>query len=287
MLFEMQIPRSNWLVIPAAEAAAFFPPISAYCESNMEDELQITDSDNKEWTMTLVNYIEENVYLITKGWTPYAAWHKLEPTDVIAFYMPSAFSAEKHYKVNFVGLGENLAGIPEFTKGNFLFDLELQLADIEDSRLFIPIAEVETHFPAIMMVPGTGRTKEIVKFTDARSKDWYMEITFYEGVGYMITDGWEDFVREHKLEALDVIMFYIPTRPLHTKHFLIEYVRKKEGGSGSNPSQPPGSSTSEQGDRSKEGGSNPSQQPGSSTSEQGDRRGQSRSGKGKEKMYDV
>lgn len=83
------------------------------------------------------------------------------------------------------------------------------------------------------MLPGTARRKEIVNFTDARSKVLYMEITLYKVDACIIIEGWDECAKEHNLEAVDVIKF--PAQLSHRKYFLIEYVRNKE--SGSDPSQ--------------------------------------------------
>ena len=97
----------------------------------------------------------------------------------------------------------------------------------------------------------------MVKFTDARNKDWFMDMArcspivemilnsahahmnmdAWEGFvdldfpldcdSYVLTDGWDEFVKERNLKAMDVIMFYKFVRPSHEKHFLNDYVKKR------------------------------------------------------------
>ena len=165
--------------------------------------------------------------MIVRKWEDFVNNHGLEPSDLIQFYRPVPCWATNHYAINYVRRWEVPAKIPDFTRGNFLFRLELTSSDVGYSRLFIPSREVAIHFPAIQ-IPPLSRKKEIVGFTDAKIKDWYMDVILNSSEFYRIIDEWNGFVKAHDLGAGDVIKFYKPVQPSHTKHFLMEYV-KKEG----------------------------------------------------------
>ncbi|KAG5567252.1 hypothetical protein RHGRI_002717 [Rhododendron griersonianum] len=232
-LFKLRLARSNRLVVPVEFAADFFPSLSVGADA--AKVLQITDYRDDEWNMSLTYYIEESVFMFTKGWAEFAAWHNLEAMDVIRFYRPEPRLSPHHYLILHERRQENLATTPEFRRENFLFRIELNTADIGYCRLFIPGREVEIHFPAIKQIHGTRRKKEIAKFTDAGNKNWYMDIIRYDAGSYMIMDGWDEFVKEHRLEAMDSIRFYKPVHPSHKKHFLVEIARKVEAET--NPTQ--------------------------------------------------
>ncbi|CAL5440954.1 unnamed protein product [Camellia sinensis] len=90
--------------------------------------------------------------------------------------------------------------------------------------LKLPKEEVRNHFCAIGIPP-----RRRLNFTDARNKDWAKTI-FYVKVldAYIIMNGWEGFVKEHRLEDMDVIRFYKPVQPLHERHFLVKCVKREE-----------------------------------------------------------
>ncbi|PSS14102.1 AP2/ERF and B3 domain-containing protein [Actinidia chinensis var. chinensis] len=222
-LFETQLTRTNRLVIPKQAAQDFFP-LSPMAELT----LQITDGQDKEWSMELVYYPEEDAFVIARGWQDFANSHGLEPLDSIQFYRSVPSWATNQYAIKYVRRQEVPAETPEFTKGNFLFQLELTSSDVWYSRLFIPSREVAIHFPMVHILL-LSREKEIVRFTDSENKDWYMDVILYNYEFCMIIDEWNGFVKAHGLEARDVIKFYKPVQPSHMKHFLIECV-KKEGG---------------------------------------------------------
>lgn len=232
-LFKLPLARSNRLVVPVELAADFFPSLSVGADA--AEVLQITDYREDEWNMSFTYYSEESVFMFTKGWTEFAARHNLEAMDVIKFYLPVPRLGPHHYLILHERRQENLATTPEFRRENFLFRIELNTGDIRYCRLFIPVKEVEIHFPAIKQIHGTKRKKEIAKFTDAGNKNWYMDVIRYDAGSYMIMDGWDEFVKEHSLEAMDSIRFSKPVHPSHEKHFLIEIARKVEAET--NPTQ--------------------------------------------------
>lgn len=236
LLFEIQLKPSNRQVIPEAKASDYFPTPSTFSSGDTV-KLRITDCHNKEWEMSIVYYTDEKAYMFIRGWTEFAIWHRWESADVIGFYRPLPRFSVNHFLVKFERTVESLPEIPDFRRENLLFQIELNTGDLGYSRLFMPSTEVETHFPAIKHVPGANRRKEIMRFTDAKAKDWYMDVIYYNANSYMIIKEWDEFVKENSLEAGDVIKFYKPVEPLHLRHFLIEIVRKDAG---TNPSQPGG-----------------------------------------------
>lgn len=110
--------------------------------------------------MSFTYYSEESVFMFTKGWTEFAAWHNLEAMDVIRFYRPVPRLASHHYLILHERRQENLATTPEFRRENFLFRIELNTGDIGYSRLFIPGKEVEIHFPAIKQLDSRNTAQE-------------------------------------------------------------------------------------------------------------------------------
>ncbi|KAH7846815.1 hypothetical protein Vadar_018503 [Vaccinium darrowii] len=190
---------------------------------------------NQEWQVSFTHYTEEKAFMIVKGWKELSDWHNWDHSVVIGFYKPVPLLSINHFLVKFQRMVETLPKFPEFRRENFLFQIELTTSDIGYSRLFMHSKEVEIHFPAIKHVPKTKRKKEIVRFTDAKNKDWYMDVVYYNANSYMIIKEWEEFVKERNLVARDVIKFYKPVVPLHLRHFLIEIVRKDAA---TNPRQP-------------------------------------------------
>ncbi|KAL6978822.1 hypothetical protein U1Q18_020490, partial [Sarracenia purpurea var. burkii] len=240
LLFEMEIPRSNRLIIPAQAAAAYFPPLAVPLGGEAPkkvETLQLTDSESLEWYMPVTYFRDERAFMILRGWQEYADLYNLKPFDLIRFYRPVPRLNTHHFLIEHQKKEqESDADGPEFRPENFLFRLELDSSDIGYRRIFIPKEEVTNHFPEIKV---TRRNKMTMRFTDAQNKDWYMDIILYNPYSYMIIDGWSGFVKEHNLEAMDVIKFYKPVQPLHMKHFLIEYV-KREGEKVGDCGQPSG-----------------------------------------------
>lgn len=238
LLFEIQLKPSNRLVIPEANASEYFPTQSTFSTGNTV-RLRFTDCHNKDWETLIIYYADEKAYMFIRGWTELANWHKWDSADVIGFYRPIPRLSIDHFLVKFKRTTKISPVIPEFRRENFLFQIELDTGDLGFSRLFMPSKEVEIHFPAIKHVLGGSQTRkeEIVRFTDGKNKDWYMDVIYYNAKSYMIIREWDEFVKEHNLEAGDVIRFYKLVEPLHLRHFLIEIVRKEAG---RNPSLPGG-----------------------------------------------
>ncbi|PSS14098.1 AP2/ERF and B3 domain-containing transcription repressor like [Actinidia chinensis var. chinensis] len=240
--FETEVPCSNRLLIPTELAMLRFPPLSAPDASTKPQTLLLTDPQGKEWYMPVIHYQDENAFMFARLWPEFVKQHNLKTLDWIRFYEPAPRLHTNHYVVEFVRSQENSSEIREFRTENFLFRLELSLGDVGYKRLFIPTKDMRRHFPAIN-IPRRARKTEIMKFTDAHNKDWYMDVMRYNLELYMIIEGWDGFVEERNLKALDVIKFYNPVHPSHGKHFLIECV-KNEG----EPNRAPPGSTKNEGD---------------------------------------
>ena len=65
---------------------------------------------------------------------------------------------------------------------------------------------MKKHFSALR-IPVPSHKMERLYFTDARNKEWCLKFMFLSGM-YMIVDGWEGFVNQHKMDAGDAIRFY-------------------------------------------------------------------------------
>ncbi|PSR94901.1 AP2/ERF and B3 domain-containing transcription repressor like [Actinidia chinensis var. chinensis] len=226
-LFETEVTSSNRLVVPIKSAKQHFPPISAPEGSTKPQELHLTVPQIKEWKMPVIRYDDEKAFMFTRLWPQFVKFHDLKALDKIRFYTPVPRLHALHYVVAFARREGNLAQIPELRRGKFLFQLELSPSDVGYNRLFIQNEDVTLHFPWIYMAPQARKT-DIIKFTDAQNKDWYMEIMRYDLQYYMIIEGWDEFVKERNLKASDVIKFYSLVQPSHGKHFLIECL-KNEG----------------------------------------------------------
>ncbi|CAL5424904.1 unnamed protein product [Camellia sinensis] len=235
-LFEVQLTRSDIeherLSIPAGGALKYFPPMETV-KPNYEQQIEIYDNEKEDWKMTLTYNHLEQAFVITSGWQGFVDWHELKPMDAIRFYRTFSHLQNPHFLIEFV-IGEESKTnylIHEFKQKNFLFELQLSPSDIGDGVLIVPEEEVRNHFHEINIPAGTNEVERMT-FTDTQNVHWCMEILF-DGA-YMLADGWDGFVKEHKLEAMDMIRFYKPVRPLHEKHFLIECVKREQAACGTN-----------------------------------------------------
>ncbi|KAL7263965.1 hypothetical protein ACSBR1_002003 [Camellia fascicularis] len=263
MLFEMETNWSNRLLIPTPIAADFFPPLAG--GEQKEETLQLTDYQGNEWYMTIINYEDEKAFMVTKGWKQFANNYNLQPYHVIRISTPLPCLHRNHFEIDFdreqdhQGTGTTSGSVeqsvdigvpPEFRPENFLFQYQLNANDTGYFRLFIPSAIVTNYLPRIMIGPANDR-RNILKLTDDRGKDWYMNIYYYCTDACIVLDGWDEYVEERILEPDGVIRFYRPVWPSHANHFLIKYVKKgeeglnvkkggEEGPNEANPTQPGG-----------------------------------------------
>ncbi|XP_057473717.1 uncharacterized protein LOC130762091 [Actinidia eriantha] len=246
-LFETEVTLSNRLLIPVARAIEHFPVLLALGKTSKPHALHLTVPQIKEWIMPVIRYDDEDAFMFIRYWPEFIKFHNLKTSDKIRFYDPIPRLHVHHYLITFVKGEENVAQMPEFRKDNFLFQIEMSPGDVGYSNLFISSNDVRNHFPEIDIDP-LDRMTEIIKFTDAQNKDWYMDVMRYNSDFYMIIEGWDGFVTERNLKAKDLINFYAPVQPSHKKHFLIERVRNDDE---NHPTQQ--GSTKNEGDEGKQG----------------------------------
>ncbi|GFY99394.1 hypothetical protein Acr_13g0007950 [Actinidia rufa] len=226
-LFETEVNCSNRLLIPTERAKQHFPRFntSATKGSNEPNILHLTIPQTKEWHMPIIHYDDEDAFMFTRLWPQFVKFHNLKTSDKIRFYKPYPCLHTNHYVVAFDRSKGNVAQVPEFRSKNFLFQLKMTPGDVGHKRLFIHNDDVVSHFP-LFYIPEKTRTVDIIKFTDAHNKDWYMDVMQYDSDFYVIIEGWDGFVKERNLKAMEVIKFYEPVQRSHMRHFLIECVKK-------------------------------------------------------------
>ncbi|GFY98767.1 hypothetical protein Acr_13g0001680 [Actinidia rufa] len=78
-----------------------------------------------------------------------------------------------------------------------------------------------------------------LRFTDSQKKDWCMKTKFdYKRDGYLVTNGWKEFLNERNLDTMHKIKLCKPALPLRKYHFLISHEKtENDGGSGTDPFQ--------------------------------------------------
>lgn len=185
--------------------------------------------------------------MILSGWQQFSTQYNLEPMDLVRIFEPVPRLHTQHFLIE-VEKKHAMVEVPEFKEENFLFQVELDRSDVEFRRVFLARDDVR-NFPGVKM-QRNSREKKIMRFTDAKCKDWYMNIIRYSEEKYMVMDGWDEFVKERGLEAGDLVGFYMHGYPCHMKHYLVGIVRKEGrrdpgqpgGGSGAGPGQPGGGS---------------------------------------------
>jgi len=229
LLFELELNWSNRLIIPQKLAADFFPALPPL-DGTVKEELLLLTIDGQTWKTKLIYYEDEAAFMVLRGWPNIVNHYFLKPQDLIGFYTPPARLHKNHFQIEYHEEPDWWSlDVPEFKPENFLFALRLTHQDVGYYRLVIPGHVVRTYFPAVRIPkPELPALKhEILRFTDARGKDWYMILVFAgDKDAYMIIDGWESFVRERRLGATDVIKFYKLDHPSHSKHFLVDYGKR-------------------------------------------------------------
>ncbi|KAI8524087.1 hypothetical protein RHMOL_Rhmol13G0122200 [Rhododendron molle] len=248
-LFEMEVPKTNRLVIPFELASTHFPPLHTRKPNEKQVEtLEFTDSQNHEWYMPIQYYRDEHGFMILTGWQKFSTQYNLQPMDLIRILIPVPRLHTHHFLIE-VEKKQGTVEIPKFREENFLFLIEVEQSDIEFKRVFLARDDVR-NFPGVEM-QRNSREKKMMRFTDKKCKHWYMNIIRYSEEKYMVIDGWDEFVKERGLEAGDLVVFFEHEHPCHWKHYLIGIVEKenknyllgilkKEGRQ--NPGQPSGGS---------------------------------------------
>ncbi|KAF7121249.1 hypothetical protein RHSIM_Rhsim13G0097300 [Rhododendron simsii] len=239
-LFEMEVPKTNRLVIPFELASTHFPPLDTRKPNEKQIEtLEFTDSQNHEWYMPIQYYGDERGFMILTGWQKFSTQYNLQPMDMIRILKPVPRLHTHHFIIE-VEKKQGTVEIPKFREENFLFLIEMEQSDIKFKRVFLARDDVR-NFPGVKM-QRNSREKKMMRFTDAKGKHWYMNIIRYSEEKYMVIDGWDEFVKERGLEAGDLVVFFKHEHPCHRKHYLIGIVNKEKLENWLNPGQPSGGS---------------------------------------------
>ncbi|XP_057468188.1 uncharacterized protein LOC130757463 [Actinidia eriantha] len=242
-LFEIQLTPNDFekggLFIPVETALDFVPPITASLQRFYYEKIKIsTPSRTRAWSMAITYDPEECLFLInSRRWQQFAHRHGFKPSDIIRFFKPFPRVENTHFLIEHVKKADeegtrSTVVVPEFKKKNFLFQKQLILYEVRNLNkrpLQLPKEEVKKHFSALR-IPVPSHKMERLYFTDARNKEWCWKFMFLSGT-YMVVDGWEGFVNEHKVDAGDAIRFYkfVDNRKLHPeRHFLIQHVKKAD-----------------------------------------------------------
>ncbi|XAR60941.1 hypothetical protein NMG60_11034493 [Bertholletia excelsa] len=170
--------------------------------------------------MTLSYYSIEHAFFVTKGWLRFVKQHKLVAKDWVRVLRPEPRKHHAHFLIEFVKGGREQ--VPEFNEERYLFKVDLTETDVTYGRLIVPREEVRRHFPAINLPDGNHRV-ERMRWTDEMGRDWTVKILYADNmVGYMLLDGWEKFVKQHELKAMDVVRFYRPQTTRNPRHALVK-----------------------------------------------------------------
>ncbi|XP_057484626.1 uncharacterized protein LOC130771004 [Actinidia eriantha] len=274
-LFEVYLTRTDVkedrLLIPIEQALGHFPPLANRHMTYVEN-IKVIDPDYRNLSLTVTYEIGPCAFVIENEWWKHCVKrHKLEATDVIRFYRPVSPSQDNHFWVDFVKRSREMISIPEFKEENFLFPLNLTEFGVTNLWLTVPTEEVRNHFHVVGLPADTHDTERLY-FTDAENKDWWVYIVGCDHKFPKYTLILErDFVQQYELTVRDVIRFYKPVQPLHSRHFLIEIEKGvaaltdpaqlaptendgTSGGDGGKGDGSGGGSTSGGGDRQGDGG---------------------------------
>ncbi|KAH7862139.1 hypothetical protein Vadar_000664 [Vaccinium darrowii] len=242
LIFAMEAPSTNRLVIPFVLASAHFPAVATtedQPKKNQYKTLQFTDFHHQDWDMKIEYYRDEHGYILT-GWQKFSTQYNLKPMDFIRIYEPVPRLHPHHFLIK-VEKKEQRMDPPEFKDENLLFRIKLDQSDIDFNRVFLAGDDVMRNFPGVEIQRHSGK-KKIMRFTDAKGKNWYMDIMRYDEKKYMMMEGWDEFAKEKGLEVEDLIRFYKHVDPCHSKHFLIRIAKKRGTGGGPRLGQPGGGS---------------------------------------------
>ncbi|XP_057506154.1 uncharacterized protein LOC130789420 [Actinidia eriantha] len=243
ILFEIQLTPTDVekgrFSIPVEIALGVFPPQMAEASLHRPYYKKIKISiptPYYTWFMAITYDPEERLFLIkSREWQHFADWHGFKPGDIICFSKPFPRAKSTHFLIEHFNKADeeetsSTVVVPEFEEENFLFQKRLMLHEVRNlsQRLLpLPKKKVKKHFSALR-IPAPSHKMERLYFTDARNKEWCWKFMFDSGE-YVVVDGWEGFVDEHKVDAGDKIRFYkfAESRKLHPeRHFLIQHVKK-------------------------------------------------------------
>ncbi|XP_057484625.1 uncharacterized protein LOC130771003 [Actinidia eriantha] len=235
-LFETHLTPSDVeegrLFIPVESALDYFPYPSKRKHRSYKDEIKVTDSRDRVWTMKLRYDSDECGYIMNSEWHDFAKCHGLRARDKVQFYVSIPLSQENHYLIEYVRTEESgdIISFPEVWRLKLLLERKVTASEVKDRRLIFSMLEVRNHF-SVIKIPAETHDVERLCFTDALNKDWWFKIKFYfadESI-YLVTGGWEEFVNEYQVEAGDVIQFYKMVQPFCPRQFLILHIKKGRG----------------------------------------------------------
>lgn len=222
----------------------FPPPPPKHGPNTWEKKITISDAQGRVWPMTMRYIREECAFLIdSEWWLSFALSNDLKTKDVIRFYRPfgatgggngsqnNHYLIEKHVRLRDQdeGVGENFPAT--FMREKFEFQWLVSEYNLNFGSMMLDEEIVRRHFRAVRIPTRSGETPRHVErlyFTDAQNREWCMKITYHASGTYMID--WGEYVKEHNVEAGDVIRFYRPpfqrVQPLTSRHFLIEHLKR-------------------------------------------------------------
>ncbi|KAG5514811.1 hypothetical protein RHGRI_036007 [Rhododendron griersonianum] len=210
------------LLIPRELASEHFPPLlNRYTYA---ERIQITEPEEGLSSDATVGFLgEESAFVIANDWwKEYVNRKGLRPLDAIRFYRQVPAAPNNHFVVDFVRRGnqQNMI-VPEFRTQNLLFQLNLTNRANRGRLLSIPTEEARHRIG----IPSESVGKARLHFTGARNNEWPVTISILvptpTTVHHMMPLS-DKFVTENNLKVGDLIEFYKPVQPLHSRHFLIK-----------------------------------------------------------------
>ncbi|KAI8523280.1 hypothetical protein RHMOL_Rhmol13G0061000 [Rhododendron molle] len=218
------------LLIPRELASDHFPPLQNHRYITYAEHIQINEPEEGLSSDVTVGFLGlESAFVIANDWwKEYVIRNSLTPLDAIRFSRPVPAAPNNHFLVDFVRRGnqQNMI-VPEFRAQNLLFQLNFTNRANKGRLLSIPTEEVRNHFPAIG-IPSESVGKARLHFTGAQNNEWPVTITILvptpTTVHHMMTLS-DKFVTENNLEVGDLIEFYKPVQPLHSRHCLIKVAK--------------------------------------------------------------
>ncbi|KAF7121414.1 hypothetical protein RHSIM_Rhsim13G0049100 [Rhododendron simsii] len=211
------------LLIPRELASDHFPPLlNRYTYS---EHIQITEPEGLISDVQVGFLAVESAFVIADDWwKEYVNRNGLRPLDAILFFRHVPGAPNNHFLVGFVRrTDQQNMNVPEFRTQNFLFHLSFTHWANTVRLVSIPTEEVRHHFPAIG-IPSESVGKARLHFTGALNNEWPVTMILAPTpttVHHMMTLS-DKFVTENNLKVGDLIEFYKPLRPLHSRHFLIK-----------------------------------------------------------------
>ncbi|KAH7838051.1 hypothetical protein Vadar_021477 [Vaccinium darrowii] len=194
--------------------------------------IKITTDTCNWWWSTKIKYDPEDCVFVIEDWLRIAEQNNLKARDVIRFYKPFPRADDDCFLIEPVFRRITEESL-EFKQENFLFQKQLTLSEVgsDRPRLSLSKEQVRRNFPAVG-IPAETHELERLYFTDAKNMEWCCKIRCFLGT-FFLESGWEEFVKEYKVEIGDVIRFYKPVLPLDSRHLLIRHVREIDEASGS------------------------------------------------------